>query len=208
MGTRGIYGFRKNEVDKLTYNHYDSYPEVLGRNIVEFIGNHTIEELNKIYDKIIMVDNESIPTEEQIKECEKYTDLSVSQQTTQDWYCLLRDTQGDLSAYDDDLKYMIDNADFILDGLFCEYGYIINLDTNRLEIYRGGQKEIDPTNRYTIEDEVAEENMGYYPCKMVAEIDLKMIQGLDDTRKQHYDFDDLVANIVDYCNLDEKGDEI
>lgn len=196
MGTRGIYGFRKNEVDKLTYNHYDSYPEGLGRNVVEFIGNHTIEELNKIYDKIIMVDNEDTPTEEQIKECEKYADIDVSEQSLEDWYCLLRNSQGDLFAYDD-LRYMIDNADFILDSLFCEYGYIINLDTNRLEIYRGFQKVADPTNRYTIEHEIAEGNMGYYPCKMVAEIDLKMIQGLGD-------FDDLVANIVGYCELDKE----
>ena len=40
MGTRGLYGFRKNGVDKVTYNHYDSYPEYLGRNILEFIRNH------------------------------------------------------------------------------------------------------------------------------------------------------------------------
>ena len=195
MSTRGIYGFRKNEVDKLTYNHYDSYPEGLGRKVIEFIGNHTIEELNKIYDKIIMVDNESTPTEEQIKECEKYADISVSEQSLEDWYCLLRNSQGDLFAYDD-LRYMINNADFILDSLFCEYGYIINLDTNRLEIYKGFQKVFDPTNRYTIEHEIAEGNMGYYPCKMVAEIDLKTIQ---DT----YNFDDVIKNIEEYCKDEE-----
>ena len=30
MSTRGIYGFRKNGEDKLTYNHYDSYFSYLG----------------------------------------------------------------------------------------------------------------------------------------------------------------------------------
>ena len=36
MGTRGILGFRKNGLDKLAYNHFDSYPEELGANVVKF----------------------------------------------------------------------------------------------------------------------------------------------------------------------------
>lgn len=192
MGTRGIYGFRKNESDKLTYNHYDSYPEGLGRNVVEFINGHSIEDLNKIYDNIILVDEDSIPTQEQIEECKQWENLSVSKQDEQDWYCLLRDAQGDLSSYDRGLKYMIDNHDFIFDSLFCEYGYIINLDTNRLEIYVGFQKIQDETSRYVVENESETE---YYPCKMVAEIDLQVIQGADN-------IDDVVKNIVEYCNGD------
>ena len=35
MGTRGLYGFRKNGIDKLTYNHLDSYPDWLGKKVVE-----------------------------------------------------------------------------------------------------------------------------------------------------------------------------
>lgn len=192
MGTRGIYGFRKNESDKLTYNHYDSYPEGLGRNVVEFINGHSIEDLNKIYDNIILVDEDSIPTQEQIEECKQWENLSVSKQDEQDWYCLLRDAQGDLSAYDRGLKYMIDNHDFIFDSLFCEYGYIINLDTNRLEIYVGFQKVQDETSRYVVENKNETE---YYPCKMVTEIDLQVIQGADN-------IDDVVKNIVEYCNGD------
>ena len=34
MSTRGIYGFRINETDKIAYNHADSYPEVLGSKIL------------------------------------------------------------------------------------------------------------------------------------------------------------------------------
>jgi len=33
MGTRGAYGFRKNGIDKVTYNHFDSYPEQLGESL-------------------------------------------------------------------------------------------------------------------------------------------------------------------------------
>ena len=54
MGTRGLYGFRKNGKDKITYNHWDSYPEGLGQNVLNFVKETSIEELNSIYDKIIL----------------------------------------------------------------------------------------------------------------------------------------------------------
>jgi len=34
MSTRGIYGFRVNETDKLAYSHADSYPDVLGATVL------------------------------------------------------------------------------------------------------------------------------------------------------------------------------
>ena len=163
MGTRGCYGFRKNGIDKLAYNHYDSYPDGLGSDVIKFCKETTVKEMNAIFDKIILVDESGMPTPEQIAECHKYYDGSVSSQSVEDWYCLLRHAQGDLNAYKNGLKYMIDNHDFIKDSLFCEYAYIINLDTKRLEFYVGFQKTPDETNRYGTEDD-----RGYYPCKMMA----------------------------------------
>ena len=46
MSTRGLYGIRKNGVDKCTYNHSDSYPSWLGRKVLEFCANNTIENLD------------------------------------------------------------------------------------------------------------------------------------------------------------------
>ena len=53
MGTRGVFGFHKNGVDKITYNHYDSYPTGLGEEVVKFLKNHGVDELNTIFDSII-----------------------------------------------------------------------------------------------------------------------------------------------------------
>ena len=163
MGTRGCYGFRKNGIDKLTYNHFDSYPDYLGRKIVEFCKETSIKKMNEIFNKIILVDENTKPTKEQITECLNYYNGNVSNQTVDDWYCLLREAQGDIDVYKNGLRYMIDDHDFIKNSLFCEYAYIINLDTNSLEFWVGFQKEPDVTNRYGTEKED-----GYYPCKMVA----------------------------------------
>ena len=168
MGTRGCYGFRKNGIDKFAYNHFDSYPDCLGHDIVQFCKETSIEEMNEIFDRIILVDKRSKPDSDHVKECMKYYDGTVGNQTIYDWYCLLRNTQGDLNVYKNGLRYMIDNNDSIKDSLFCEYAYIINLDTNCLEFYIGFQHEPDATNRYG-----TEEDRGYYPCKMVAEYPLE-----------------------------------
>ena len=178
MSTRGLYGIRKDGVDKCTYNHSDSYPSWLGRRVLEFCANNTIENLEKFFNKIELVDESSKPTEEQIKKCVEagYYSGVVSTKSVDDWYCLLRNLQGNFDEYqnliDDEAKtiFMTDCISFIKDSLFCEYAYIINLDDEVLEFYEGFQKEAQKGNRYgeTEED-------GYYPCKLVFTISLDEI---------------------------------
>lgn len=175
MGTRGLYGFRKNNKDKVTYNHWDSYPEWLGNNVLRFINGHTIEELENICENLILVNENDKPTDEQIEKCKKYADLTVSSRDYNDWYCLLRGSQGDLEPWGEGLNYIIDNHDFIKDSLFCEYAYIINLDTYELEFFKGFQHAPDYLGRYGVE-----KSDGYYPCKLVLKIDLEEIIAADD----------------------------
>ena len=187
MGTRGLYGFRKNEQDKTTYNHFDSYPEYLGVNILEFIKKHSIAEMNTFCDRIVMVDQNNIPTDEQKKNCKEnnFIDLRVSSQSENDWYCLLRNVQGDLETlYKCKDPYMIDNSDFIKNSLFCEYAYIINLDTNMLEFYKGFQHVPQDGNRYGTDT-----TDGYYPCKLEAEIPIGQIQSVDNV-------DEIIAEFM------------
>jgi len=160
MGTRGCYGFYKNGQTKVTYNHFDSYPEYLGKSIIEFLKNTSIEELNEIFEKIIMVKQDSKPTKKQITQLKKYADLRVSSQSLDEWYVLLRNIQGDLNPYKKDLVYMIDSQDFLTDSLFCEWAYIINLDINELEIYKGFNKiKTNQAKRYKISKP---DDQGYY----------------------------------------------
>jgi hypothetical protein len=81
--------------------------------------------------------------------------------------------QGDLTPYLDKKCYMINDEDFIKDSLFCEYGYIINLDENVLEFYLGFQKTPTKDNRYGTE--VIDKDYEYYPCKNVLNIPLNEI---------------------------------
>lgn len=173
MGTRGAYGFRIDGQDKITYNHFDSYPGVLGRDIVNHI-NTALDDWGKevILERarsIELVEKDSTPSEDQIENLSKYADTRVSTGQLDEWYVLLRDMQGKL--YDHlQAGLMIDGHDFMASSLFCEWAYIVNLDENTLEVYRGFQKEPHDLGRYS--DMETDPGSDYEPVALVADFPL------------------------------------
>jgi hypothetical protein len=150
MGTRGAIGFVIGGKTLATYNHYDSYPSELGNNTLAalrtLLDTYTLDDLRTLVRGIRLVDESAKPTAEDIAALAPYTDLRVSNQSTEDWYCLMRGAQGDITAYLN-AGVMIDSAEFLTDSLFCEYAYLINLDTQQFECYRGFNKR-KPEGRY------------------------------------------------------------
>jgi hypothetical protein len=55
IGTAAIYGFKKNNQEKISVVNMDGYPNGLGESFIEFIKSCSIGELNKIYDNIVLV---------------------------------------------------------------------------------------------------------------------------------------------------------
>ena len=162
MGTRGTWGFYKGGVTKATYNHYDSCPSGLGESVRAFLQSKP--DLDAIFDSIEMVSEAEPPTETQQKEL-MYLFEKVSTSQPTEWYALLRGAQGKPELYGVGLKYMIDGQSFLGNSLFCEWGYILNLDRSTVEVYSGFQK-IRDNNRYAI---VSPDN-GYWHCKLLHEI--------------------------------------
>lgn len=136
VGTRGVYGFRKGGTDKVTYNHSYSEPQYVGMNILEFIQQTSDAEMNSIFERIILVNENAVPPQEAIDDCKKF--FALSEASPKDWYHLLNNIQGNLLIYKQGLTYMIDNKDFLKDTTFCEWGYILELDKRQLEVmYQG-----------------------------------------------------------------------
>jgi len=178
MSTRGAIGFRIDGEDKISYNHSDSYPDWLGKSFVK-----QARKLAKVPDladkvrKLQMVDQNDTPTQEQLESLKKagiVPNLNVGNQSENDWYCLLRDNQGDLIQT---LKtgIAIDSGPFIVDSLFCEYAYIINLDTRKVEFYRGFQEAKHGFGRYGHLKETYSSGSTYWGCKLVGEFPLDNI---------------------------------
>lgn len=167
MGTRGCYGFRKDRIDKLSYNHMDSYPSELGVQIAEYCRDHSFTKMAADFDAIGMVDQESMPTAKQQKVLGKYF-KKVGTGRADDWYALLRGTQGDI-AEAAKCGFMIDNHKFMLDSLFCEWAYVVNLDTGMLEVYKGFQGDGDKViGRYKGEQPASPSK--YWGVSLVAKI--------------------------------------
>jgi hypothetical protein len=207
MGTRSATGFRLNGRDVLAYNQLDGYPEGIGQEIVKEIiegiaslgYEPALATWRKLAGDIKIVDKEQKPTKADIAATKAHTNLEVSKQSTNDWYCLLRNLQGTIIAR---LKsgYILDASDFITQSLFCEWAYILNLDDEVFEVYQGFQKqphdkgryadvreglETIPARRYVGLDGTVEEvpELTYYPCALIASIPLDELPQLPSLRE-------------------------
>jgi hypothetical protein len=112
MSTRGLLGFvHKGEIHAC-YNHFDSYLEGLGQDIVK-ISNIIIDwnAFTRHYEKVIWVSN--------INESIKY--LSGKE-------ILIEMLKGESLT-------LLDEIGFAKNEISCQYAYLINLDAKQLEIY-------------------------------------------------------------------------
>ena len=61
MGTRGAIGYfgklDGENLHKVTYNHFDSYPSVLGKKIVEYIKGKDFDTIKEDFENINMVED-------------------------------------------------------------------------------------------------------------------------------------------------------
>ena len=169
MGTNGLYGFRKNGIDKLAYQHFDSYPAYLGKRFYNLCKDLGSDNLSKLYDLVVVVDKDSIPTASQVSICLNcgYTSLSVLDGWPTNWYLLLYNLRKDFSLYKKALRYtdevfMPESKDFIKNSLYCDYAYIANLDTGKFEVYKGFDNKPQKGNRYGM----TPNEEGYYPCQL------------------------------------------
>ena len=151
MGTRGAIGFRSNGVDKVTYNHYDSYPTGLGFDLMK--------ELNKA------------------KMCVKAMRRRFEQIEMWNGKCDFTEG-GALLKYLETLK-MDKSNNFMEDSLWCEWAYVVNLDDEVLEIYEGANKDKDALGRYaSLQTKSNQESgRGYMGVALIAIIHLDDLYG-------------------------------
>lgn len=171
MSTRGAFGFTKNGVNKITYNHFDSYPTGLGLDIIEFIMNNNIEKMNKIFNSITMVKYDDVPTVDQLKILEEYFGSKIDIRKIKDMEDLIGSNQY-ITDFQKGFPFMLDNEKFMGDSLFCEYAYIINLDDNTLEVYYGGNC-VSQNNKFS---KFARQDEDYKEVALVGKIKLNELR--------------------------------
>ncbi len=146
MGTKGAWGFRVKEKDKVTGVRWDSDPTGLGKSVITYVAITPIEKIRAVASRIVLVNGYLTPPPELIKKYKKYsTNLSAFEPC---YWDLLEKTQRDLFAYNKDVEHMVNYSEFLNDSLFCEWAYIINIDSGQFEVYQGGNKDESAPGRY------------------------------------------------------------
>jgi hypothetical protein len=176
MSVRGAYGFVYKGEMKITYNHADSIPNALGSRVVEFCRHMTKEalwdDLKSRLPKVALVDeNAQVP--ENVLSQRKYTTLAKNMKkegVSPSWYNLLRPYSGGEMLWKiskGEVEYMTDASQFPQESLFCEYVYIIDLDSMTLDVFIGHQKKPTAGGPFG-EAPHTYASANYYPCRMVA----------------------------------------
>jgi len=192
MGTRGVFGYIIGKKKYITYVHYDANMlyDILIRELYLLLNKFgSIEVLQTEFEKIKIVDDVDYPTIEDKEKCKYFTDLEMSSQTTNDWYCLLRGCQ---SSFINLLEagYIKTQEE--------EYGYVVILDFDKKVLVASGDFEY---KSLTMEEIMALEDMPTKTCDEITnelkeryETYIKKIQTIDDIIKQAHD---LLINTED-----------
>jgi hypothetical protein len=166
MGTRGAFGVVIDGEEKIGYNQFDSYPDGRGLDVLRFARD--VEDWDAVKRRareLRVVSRETPPTPEDVERLRDWTDLSVSGQSTDDWYCLTRSAHGNLGEILA-CGYVEDARHFPLDSLFCEWAYLLNLDAMILEVYMGFQREPHTSGRFAGRTGPGMSD-GYVPVRMI-----------------------------------------
>lgn len=169
MGTRGLMGFVVDGQVKATYNHFDSYPSYLGKMVGQFAATLADgDRLGEYVEKartLRLVKEDGKPSAADRKKFASFAE-NVGNNPGLDWYSVLRGTQGDLEIVLD-TGVMIDSLTFAYDSLFCEWGYLVNLDNGMIEVYRGFQQD-----SAAVEGRFAQgpSDRGYSPITLLGQI--------------------------------------
>ena len=129
------------------------------------------------------IDNVSFYTKEELEDIDKYIDDIRKDIPNYEWQRyfphLSRDCGGDILDLITfkGVNKVNNSIDFAADSLFCEWAYVIDLDINKFEIYKGFNKEeLSSDERfYFLEDKRDKENIvskDYHPIKFVKSYDL------------------------------------
>lgn len=184
MGTRGAIGVVINGQTKVVYNHFDSYPDAVGADVVDFLHDSFTKlgpegALTWLREKAIAFEKVKTPepTPDDIVRLAKYARQRNGPDSEVEWYDLLRDAQGELGKTLEAGVYEC-AREFLDDGLFCEHAYIVNLDEETLEYYEGFfqlNPRIGPDERGRYWKEESRGGHGYGPVVLLETFKLSEI---------------------------------
>jgi len=186
MGTRHLICVVKDGDYKVAqYGQWDGYPDGQGCTVLKFLKDMMDREIFE--SRLAEV---SWITEEEAKaqwtECgaddSGLVGMDVANLHSNNYPENSRDTGADILEIiqnaDRPIK-LVNQIDFANDSLFCEWAYVIDLDKNVLEVYKGFNKEpLQEDERFSSPDE--DKDGEYCPIKLAQTFALDALPSEDD----------------------------
>lgn len=167
MGTRGFVGFVVDGKEAISYNHANSYPGGVGLDTLAWLNRANLDIAAKVAKDVRIVSSESLPTADDMERLGRYLVEGVGRRPDGQitWYQLLRGTQGSVGEMI--TAGVVEDSSYFprTEGTWCEWGYLVDFDAWRFEVYRGFQKDPHPEGRFA---NYGRSDTGYYPCRLVA----------------------------------------
>jgi hypothetical protein len=180
MGTRGLTVVVQNGTEKVAqYGQWDHYPAGQGAVILGWLNTITPAELvdfrQKVHDLKTITDAEIDAAWEEI--APGVTDWMITPEQSAEFKSrypgLDRDHGGQILPLilSGDVATVKLSTEFAQDSLFCEWAYVVDLDTNRFEVYKGFITKPHADGRFARTTGTEIERVGgreYAPVRLVA----------------------------------------
>jgi hypothetical protein len=149
MGTRHFIGVKQNGEFKVAqYGQWDGYPSGQGADILKFLNSVNLTAFAEKVSKCVFIDGDNIRQKyiavgRDPEDNSPFVSMEISNKFAEAYPQLSRDTGAKVLTMvmeaEDGLE-LCDSSDFLEDGLFCEYAYIIDLDEQKLLCYSAGNE--------------------------------------------------------------------
>jgi len=154
MGTRNLTAVIKNGAPVIAqYGQWDGYPEGQGTTVYEFIKHAGVARLEANLDKAYWADEEELKAiYSKYQSEEGWMTMEQGQAFSEAYPTLSRDTCAEiLSVVANATKRvpLVNEMAFLQDTLFCEWAYVLDLDTRTLKVYAGSD---EPRVEFSLDD--------------------------------------------------------
>ena len=169
MGTRSLTAVQQGGTYKIAqYGQFDGYPSAAGATILDFLATWDRPSFEQKLDLI------SFNTPDYIERINaQIVEQGLVNTWPQKWPELHRETGAKILAIvanspNPEALRLTNNLPFAGDSLMCEWAYVIDLDANTFEVFKGFNKTpLTPQDRFHhIHD--PESSAGYFPVRKIA----------------------------------------
>jgi hypothetical protein len=187
MGTRNLTMVISGKKVKVAqYGQWDGYPSGQGITALNFLRNTTITDFKEKLERAKFIDDaKQAEIDAWLKSIGSKNgglNLQQAEKYKKRYPFLSRDHGAGvlnlIMESENEIIWLDDASDFAADSLFCEWGYVIDLDKRTFEVYKGFQKK--PLGKSQRFYNLSEPNMDYYPIRMVKKYSLDALPSEDE----------------------------